>query len=59
MATIGRNAAVANAFGVKLAGFRPGWPGWLHLYHLIGFRNRLVVLLNWAHDYFLRAATSG
>ncbi|MCL4862842.1 MAG: NAD(P)/FAD-dependent oxidoreductase [Caldilineaceae bacterium] len=54
MATIGRNAAVANAFGVKLAGF-PAWVAWLalHLYYLIGFRNRLVVLLNWAYDYFL------
>jgi NADH:ubiquinone reductase (H+-translocating) len=54
MATIGRNAAVANAFGIKLAGF-PAWVAWLalHLYYLIGFRNRLVVLLNWAYDYFL------
>jgi NADH dehydrogenase len=54
MATIGRSAAVANAFGVKLWGF-PAWVAWLalHLYYLIGFRNRLVVLLNWAYDYFL------
>lgn len=54
MATIGRNAAVAHAFGVKLSGF-PAWIAWLalHLYYLIGFRNRLVVLLNWAYDYFL------
>ncbi|RIK37250.1 MAG: FAD-dependent oxidoreductase [Chloroflexi bacterium] len=54
MATIGRSAAVANAFGVKLSGF-PAWVAWLalHLYYLIGFRNRLVVLLNWAYDYFL------
>lgn len=54
MATIGRSAAVANAFGIKLSGF-PAWVAWLalHLYYLIGFRNRLVVLLNWAYDYFL------
>ena len=54
MATIGRNAAVANTFGFKLSGF-VAWIAWLglHLYYLIGLRNRLVVLLNWAYDYFL------
>lgn len=54
MATIGRGAAVANAFGFKLTGFF-AWVAWLglHLAYLIGFRNRLVVLLNWAYDYFL------
>jgi NADH dehydrogenase len=29
------------------------WLG-VHIYNLIGFRNRLVVMLNWAFDYFLR-----
>ncbi len=53
MATIGRNAAVAYAFGIQFRGF-PAWVVWLvvHLIGLIGFRNRLVVLINWAWDYF-------
>jgi NADH:ubiquinone reductase (H+-translocating) len=52
MATIGRNAAVASIWGHALAGF-PAWILWLsiHLYSLIGFRNRLLVLINWAWDY--------
>jgi len=52
MATIGRNAAVATPFGRAFIGF-PAWLLWLvfHLAKLIGFRNRLVVLLNWAWDY--------
>ena len=52
MATIGRNAAVARIGPVSLKGF-PGWVAWLflHLVMLIGFRNRLVVLLGWAWDY--------
>jgi NADH dehydrogenase len=54
MATIGRNKAVASVFGLHLSGF-VAWVAWLalHLYYLIGFRNRLVVMLNWAYDYFL------
>jgi NADH dehydrogenase len=54
MATIGRNAAIAQIGPVKLHGF-PGWVTWLvvHLMQLIGFRNRLIVLINWAWDYFL------
>lgn len=54
MATIGRAAAVA-VFGpkVSLTGFA-AWLSWLfvHLIMLIGFRNRLAVLINWAWDYF-------
>lgn len=54
MATIGRNAAVAYLGGRSFTGF-PAWLVWLgvHLYKLIGFRNRLFVLINWAWDYFL------
>jgi NADH dehydrogenase len=54
MATIGRNAAVANIGGLAFTGF-PAWLAWLgvHLVNLIGFRNRLFVLTNWAWDYFL------
>jgi NADH dehydrogenase len=53
LATIGRNAAVADVFGLKLRGF-PAWVMWLvvHIIQLIGFRNKLFVLLNWAWDYF-------
>jgi NADH dehydrogenase len=54
MATIGRRAAVAELpLGVKLWG-TPGWLAWLgvHLFFLIGFRNRVIVLVNWAWNYF-------
>ncbi|HXE97039.1 MAG TPA: NAD(P)/FAD-dependent oxidoreductase [Dongiaceae bacterium] len=53
MATIGRNAAVASAFGMNFRGY-PAWLVWLllHLYYLIGFRNRIVVMLNWVWYYW-------
>lgn len=53
MATIGRKAAVLDAFGIRLSGFL-AWVGWLfvHLMELVGFRNRLVVFTNWAYNYF-------
>ena len=53
LATIGRNAAVADIRGVALKGF-PAWVVWLvvHIIQLIGFRNKLFVLLDWAWDYF-------
>jgi NADH:ubiquinone reductase (H+-translocating) len=53
LATIGRNAAVARIGGLSFHGFI-AWAIWvvLHIYRLIGFRNRLVVLINWAWDYF-------
>ena len=53
LATIGRNAAVADVYGIKAKGF-PAWVLWLgiHIIQLIGFRNKLFVLLNWAWDYF-------
>lgn len=52
MATIGRNAAVAQLGPVRLAGFL-GWLMWLgvHLVNVVSFRSRLVVLVNWAWDY--------
>ncbi len=53
MATIGRRSAVADLpFGIRLGG-TPGWLTWLglHLVLLVGFRNRLTVLLNWAWNY--------
>ncbi|MBI2913502.1 MAG: NAD(P)/FAD-dependent oxidoreductase [Chloroflexi bacterium] len=53
MVTIGRNAAVASVYGLQLSGFL-AWVIWLtvHLVWLIGFRNRLLVLVNWAWNYF-------
>ncbi len=54
MATIGRNAAVAQLPpGVVVKG-RLGWLAWLglHLWYLVGFRNRLRVLINWTWRYF-------
>ena len=53
MATIGRNSAVVSAFGLQLSGYL-AWIAWLflHLYYLIGFRNRIVVMLNWSWYYW-------
>ncbi|MGH2795336.1 MAG: NAD(P)/FAD-dependent oxidoreductase [Actinomycetota bacterium] len=55
MATIGRRAAVADVRGFKLKGTL-GWLAWLfvHIYYLIGFRNRAAVLASWAWDYIRR-----
>jgi NADH dehydrogenase len=55
MVTIGRNAAVARIGGRSFSGF-VAWVLWLtvHLSYLIGFRNRLLVLINWAWDYLFR-----
>jgi NADH dehydrogenase len=48
LATIGRSKAVADIKGIHLAGF-PAWAIWLvvHLFYLIGFQNRLLVVLRW------------
>jgi NADH dehydrogenase len=53
LATIGRSAAVAEMGKLKMSGF-PAWFVWLvaHIYFLINFRNRVVVLLDWASSYF-------
>ena len=52
MATIGRNKAVASIRGLNFSGYF-AWIVWLviHLMNLIGFRNRLTVLINWAWSY--------
>jgi NADH dehydrogenase len=52
MATIGRNAAVAQLGRVKLSGFL-GWLMWLavHLYNVVSLRSKLLVLIDWAWDY--------
>jgi len=53
LATIGRSRAVAQFGRVHVSGF-VAWAGWLavHLTFLIGFRNKLSVLLQWAYSYF-------
>jgi len=53
LATIGRNAAVARLWGISFSGFI-AWLIWvgLHIYRIVGFRNRLVVLIIWAWEYF-------
>lgn len=55
MATIGRSSAVAAAAGFKIRGYF-AWLAWLllHLYYLIGFRNRLVVMMNWTYSYWFQ-----
>lgn len=52
LATIGRSRAVAVIAGLKLRGF-VAWMAWLliHIFFLIGFRNRFVVLFTWAWAY--------
>jgi NADH:ubiquinone reductase (H+-translocating) len=53
LATIGRKHAVVQMGSLRLTGFI-AWLLWCfaHIYFLIGFRNRLVVVLNWAWNYF-------
>lgn len=52
MAIIGKNAAVVKSGKLRLRGL-PAWLAWLlvHILFLIGFRNKLVVLLGWAFAY--------
>jgi NADH dehydrogenase len=52
LAVIGRNKAIANIMGWKVAGFI-AWAIWLfiHILYLVGFRNRLQVLIQWAWSY--------
>jgi NADH dehydrogenase len=53
MATIGRHKAVADLRFIHVSGF-PAWLAWLfvHVLFLVGFRNRVAVLLQWAWAYF-------
>lgn len=52
MATIGRNKAVADLNFIRLSG-KPAWLVWLfvHIVFLVGFRNRIAVLMQWAWAY--------
>jgi NADH dehydrogenase len=53
MATNGRHAPVAQQPGGLRHSGTPGWLAWLGLHHvmLVGFRNRVNVLVNWAWSY--------
>ena len=55
LATIGRARAVADLHTVRLSGF-PAWLTWLvvHLWYLIGFQNRLLVLIRWSISFLTR-----
>jgi NADH dehydrogenase len=59
LATIGRKAAVAEIRGVRMSGF-VAWLAWLgiHILFLIGFRNRVVVMFDWALAYFTYARSA-
>jgi NADH:ubiquinone reductase (H+-translocating) len=55
LATIGRAAAVADIKGIELSGFL-AWMTWLvvHLFYLVGFQNRLLVLIRWSISFATR-----
>jgi NADH dehydrogenase len=55
LATIGRAAAVADVKGIKVSGFL-AWMTWLvvHLFYLVGFQNRLLVLIRWSIGFATR-----
>jgi NADH:ubiquinone reductase (H+-translocating) len=55
VATIGRARAVADIKGLRVSGF-PAWFLWLviHIWYLIGFQNRLLVLIRWSSSFFTR-----
>jgi NADH dehydrogenase len=53
MATIGRSRAITWVRGLHMSGFL-AWLGWLfvHIWYLIGFKNRIMVMIDWAWYYF-------
>jgi len=55
LATIGRAKAVADVHAIRVAGF-PAWIVWLvvHLFYLIGFENRLLVVVRWSISFVTR-----
>jgi NADH:quinone reductase (non-electrogenic) len=56
LATIGRARAVADLHAIRLSGF-PAWATWLvvHLFYLIGFQNRLIVVIRWFISFATRS----
>ena len=59
MATIGRSSAIAETGRLKLWGF-PAWLAWLfiHIMYLVGFGNRVLVLIQWSLNYLTRGRTA-
>jgi NADH:quinone reductase (non-electrogenic) len=59
VATIGRSRAVADIKGLRVSGF-PAWLLWLmiHIFYLIGFQNRILVLIRWSFSFFTRGRGS-
>lgn len=59
LAVIGRNAAVVNLGWLKISGF-PAWLIWVfaHIYYLIEFDNKLIVMIQWFWNYFSRKGGS-
>ena len=59
MATIGRASAVADLGWLRLSGY-PAWLAWLfiHVLYLIAFENRVLVLFQWAWNYFTRGRSA-
>ena len=59
VATIGRARAVADIKGLRVSGF-PAWLLWLgiHIFYLIGFQNRILVLIRWSFSFFTRGRGS-
>ncbi len=55
LATIGRSAGIADFGWTRFAGF-PAWVAWLgiHIFFLIGFQNRLLVMIQWTWNYVTR-----
>ncbi len=55
LATIGRARAVADVYGLRLSGL-PAWLIWLlvHLFYLIGFENRVLIVLRWTYSFVTR-----
>jgi NADH:quinone reductase (non-electrogenic) len=59
LATIGRSAGVADFGWVRFSGF-PAWAAWLsvHIFFLIGFENRMLVMIQWAWNYVTRSRSA-
>ena len=59
LAVIGRNAAVADFGKYQISGFF-AWLVWVfvHIGYLVGFNNRVLVLIKWAWNYFIRKSTA-
>ena len=55
LATIGRSAGIADFGRIRFSGL-PAWAAWLgvHIFFLIGFQNRLLVMIQWAWSYMTR-----